>query len=149
MEGLDGGCKLVADRCVWFGSQSIFNTFELVANILKLGSFTQRVRFQAPLENSEDVTSLAHMDAWKGCERTTPASPWKDSSPTMPHLLGLCRYLLCEPDLSRGLSHLEFYYSTSDLLQYSKYTESLAVSTPMCVRAKSLQSCLTLRPYGL
>ena len=70
----------MADRCVWFGSQSILNTFELVANILKLGTFTPRVRFQAPLENSEDVTSLAHMDAWKGCEGTI-ASPWKDQLP--------------------------------------------------------------------
>ena len=51
--------------------------------------------------------------------------------------------------LSKRLSHLEFYYSTSDLLHYSKYTESLAVSTSTCMHAKSLQACLTLRPYGL
>jgi len=30
---LDRGCEWVADRCVWFGSGSILNTFELVANI--------------------------------------------------------------------------------------------------------------------
>lgn len=134
----------MADRCVWFGSQSILNTFELVANILKLGSFTRRVRFQAPLESSEDMTSLAYIDAWKGRERTPPASPWKDSSP--PRLTSLvCVDIWCANlTLSKGLSHLEFYYSTSDLLHYSKYTKSLAVSTSMCMHAKSLQSCLTL-----
>lgn len=36
----------MTDRCVWFGSGNILNTFELVAKIFKLGNFTQNPDFQ-------------------------------------------------------------------------------------------------------
>ena len=119
----------MADRCVWFGSQSILNTFELVANILKLGNVTQRVRFPAPLENSRDVTSLAHTDAWKDHEGITLDPLWKNQPLSLTCLV--CVDIWCvTPILSKTPYHLEFYYSTSDLLHYTKNTESLVVSLP-------------------